>query len=128
VDTLVRTGAYPVAFGYRDGLARWSAYVRNAIVEPAIGRDILALAAVREPGLSRRVFAVCASSPAQVLSLQKIQVQLNGAGALETIAHPRASRRGFSRRARREILSETRAPPCRSTQARDAEQRVSRRD
>jgi uncharacterized protein len=87
VDTLVRTGAYPGALGYRDDLARWSAYVRDAIVEPAIGRDILALAAVRKPALLRQVFAVCASSPAQVLSLQKIQGQLQDAGALETIAH-----------------------------------------
>jgi hypothetical protein len=47
--------------------------VRDAIVEPAIGRDILALAALRKPALLRQVFAVCASSPAQVLSLQKIQ-------------------------------------------------------
>src|SRR5271166_465142 len=38
VDTLVRMGAYPGAFGYRDDLPRWSAYVRDAIVEPAIGR------------------------------------------------------------------------------------------
>jgi hypothetical protein len=35
----------------------------------------------------RQFFAVCASSPAQVLSLQKIQGQLQDAGALETIAH-----------------------------------------
>jgi predicted AAA+ superfamily ATPase len=87
VDTLVRMGAYPGAFSYRDDLPRWSAYVRDAIVEPAIGRDLLALAAVRKPALLRQVFAVCASSPAQVVSLQKIQGQLQDAGALETITH-----------------------------------------
>ena len=87
VRILVRMGAYPGAFAYRDDLARWSAYVRNAIVEPAIGRDLLALAAVRKPALLRQVFAVCASSPAQIISLQKIQGQLQDAGALETIVH-----------------------------------------
>jgi predicted AAA+ superfamily ATPase len=87
VETLVRMGAYPGAMAYRDDLARWSAYVRDAIVEPAIGRDLLALAAVRKPALRRQVFAVCASSPAQIISLQKIQGQLQDAGALETIAH-----------------------------------------
>jgi hypothetical protein len=61
--------------------------VRDAIVEPAIGRDILALAAVRRPALLRQVFAVAAASPAQVLSLQKLQGQLQARGALETIAH-----------------------------------------
>jgi predicted AAA+ superfamily ATPase len=84
---LVRMGSYPGAFSLRNDPARWSAYVRDAILEPAIGRDILALAAVRKPGLLRQVFAVCASSPAQIVSLQKIQGQLQDAGALETIAH-----------------------------------------
>jgi uncharacterized protein len=86
-DLLVRMGSYPGAFEFRDDLARWSAYVRDAILEPAIGRDILALAAVRKPALLRQVFGVCASSPAQILSLQKIQGQLQDPGALETIAH-----------------------------------------
>ena len=59
----------------------------DAILGPAIGRDILALAAVRRPALLRQVFGVCAASPAQIVSLQKIQGQLQDAGALETIAH-----------------------------------------
>jgi len=84
---VVKMGAYPGAFALRGDLLRWSAYVRDAILEPAIGRDILALAAVRKPALLRQIFAVCASSPAQIISLQKIQGQLQDPGALETIAH-----------------------------------------
>jgi hypothetical protein len=86
-ELAVRMGAYPGAFPLRQDVARWSAYVRDAILEPAIGRDILALAAVRRPALLRQVFGVAASSPAQIVSLQKIQGQLQDAGALETIAH-----------------------------------------
>lgn len=86
-DLLVRMGSYPGAFGLRDDLRRWSAYVRDAILEPAIGRDLLALAGVRRPALLRQVFGVAASSPAQIVSLQKIQGQLQDRGALETIAH-----------------------------------------
>lgn len=84
---VVKMGAYPGAFQFHDDLPRWTAYVRDAIVEPAIGRDLVALAAVRRPALLRQVFAVAASSPAQVLSLQKLQGQLQDRGALETIAH-----------------------------------------
>ena len=83
----VRLGTYPGAYPLRRDLPRWSAYVRDAILEPAIGRDILALAAVRRPALLRQVFGIAASSPAQIVSLQKIQGQLQDAGALETIAH-----------------------------------------
>jgi uncharacterized protein len=86
-DLIVRTGCYPGAVSLAHDVPRWLAYVRDAIVEPAIGRDILALASVRRPALLRQVFAVAASCPAQVVSLQKIQGQLQDAGALETIAH-----------------------------------------
>lgn len=86
-ELLVKMGSYPGAFELRHDLARWSAYVRDAILEPAVGRDILALAAVRKPALLRHVFGVAASSPTQILSLQKIQGQLQDPGALETIAH-----------------------------------------
>jgi predicted AAA+ superfamily ATPase len=84
---LVRMGSYPAAFEFRDDRARYCAYVRDAVMEPAIGRDIAALGAVRRPAVLRQVFGVCAGSPAQIVSLQKIQAQLQDAGALETIAH-----------------------------------------
>lgn len=86
-DLVVRMGSYPGAFSLRTDVPRWTAYVRDAILEPAIGRDLLALAAVRRPALLRQVFGVAATSPAQIVSLQKIQGQLQDAGALETVAH-----------------------------------------
>ncbi|HSN90149.1 MAG TPA: ATP-binding protein [Anaeromyxobacteraceae bacterium] len=86
-ELLVRVGSYPGAFPLRGDRARWAAYVRDAILEPAVGRDLLALAAVRRPSLLRQVFAVAATSPAQVVSLQKIQGRLQDPGALETIQH-----------------------------------------
>lgn len=86
-DLYVRLGSYPGPFSLRDDRQRWSAYVRDAIIEPAIGRDIVALALVRKPALLRQVFGVCVGSPAQIVSLQKIQGQLRDPGALETVAH-----------------------------------------
>jgi len=84
---VVRMGSYPGAFLLHQDLGRWSAYIRDAIVEPALGKDILALADIRRPALLRQVFAISAASPAQIVSLQKIQGHLQEAGALETIAH-----------------------------------------
>jgi predicted AAA+ superfamily ATPase len=86
-ELLVKMGSYPGAFELRHDVTRWAAYVRDAILEPAVGRDILALAAVRKPALLRQVFGIAASSPTQIMSLQKIQGQLQDPGALETIAH-----------------------------------------
>ncbi len=86
-EVLVREGGYPGAMSLRADPARWTAYVRDAIVEPAIGRDLLALEAVRKPGLLRQVFAACVAAPAQIVALQKLQGVLQDRGALETIAH-----------------------------------------
>jgi uncharacterized protein len=86
-ELVVTMGSYPGAFQFRRELERWTAYVRDAIVEPAIGRDILALGPVRKPALLRQVFGICAVSPTQIVSLQKIQGALQDRGALETIAH-----------------------------------------
>lgn len=87
VLSLVRFGSYPGAVELNNDPARWRAYVRDAIIEPAIGRDVLALGAVRRPALLRQVFGIAAGSPAQIVSLQKLQGQLQDSGALETIAH-----------------------------------------
>ncbi len=87
VHDLVRFGSYPGAQEFQKDFARWRAYVRDAIIEPAIGRDVLALGAVRRPALLRQVFAIAAGSPAQIVSLQKMQGQLQDSSALETVAH-----------------------------------------
>jgi hypothetical protein len=85
--SLVRFGSYPGTMEFSSDPARWRAYVRDAIIEPAIGRDVLALGTVRRPALLRQVFAAAASSPSQIVSLQKMQGQLQDSSALETIAH-----------------------------------------
>lgn len=84
---VVRMGSYPGAIALRRDLARWTAYVKDAIIEPAVTRDILAHADVRRPALLRQILAVAAASPAQIVSLQKIQGRLQDPGALETVAH-----------------------------------------
>ncbi len=84
---LVRSGSYPGAVELRANPARWRAYIRDAIIEPAIGRDVLALASVRRPALLRQVFASAATMPAQIVSLQKLQGILQERGAIETVAH-----------------------------------------
>lgn len=87
VREAVLFGTYPGAWELRGDQARWRAYVRDAIIEPAIGRDVLAMGQVRRPALLRQVFAVAVGSPEEIVSLQKLQGQLADRGALETIAH-----------------------------------------
>ena len=84
---VVTHGGYPGAAAYWDDPTRWLSYLRDAIIEPAIGRDILQLEAVRKPALLRQLFALAAAHPAEILSLEKIVGSLAEKGAHETIAH-----------------------------------------
>jgi len=87
IERYVRFGSFPGSMSLLSDLPRWRAYVRDSIIDPAIGRDLLMLAPVRKPALLRQVFAVCAGHPSEVLSLSKIAGSIGEAGTLETIAH-----------------------------------------
>lgn len=87
VKLYVTRGACPGAMPFRDDPQRWADYVRESIVEPAVGRDLLALELVRKPALLRQVMAVAAGHPAEIVALQKIRGMLADAGALDTVAH-----------------------------------------
>lgn len=84
---IVTCGGYPGARPFWKDETRLRSYLREAIVEPAIGRDLLQLEPVRKPALLRQIFALAMAHPAQILSLDKIAGSLAEAGALETIAH-----------------------------------------
>ncbi|MCC6523177.1 MAG: ATP-binding protein [Polyangiaceae bacterium] len=85
VDSVVRLGAYPGTVGMRHDYARWCAYVRDGVIEPALG-EIMALGVVRRPALLRQLFALCVASPAEVVALQKLRAQLQEPAALGTVA------------------------------------------
>ena len=83
----VECGSFPGGVALLGNPDRWRAYLRDSIVEPAIGRDILNLESVRKPALLRQVFAVSIGHPAEIVSLQKLAGELVEKGALDTIAH-----------------------------------------
>jgi predicted AAA+ superfamily ATPase len=87
VRTVVRFGAYPGAIGLSGDAERRRRYLLDAIIEPAIGRDILAMEVIRKPALMRQILAVSAGHPAEIVSLQKLRGTIADRGALETIAH-----------------------------------------
>jgi uncharacterized protein len=87
VNIAVARGGYPGAVTLLNDPSRWKEYIRNSIVEPAIGRDIIMLESIRKPALLRQLFAICIGHPAETISLQKLCGQLSERGALETVAH-----------------------------------------
>jgi hypothetical protein len=87
VINYVRFGSFPGGMNLLSDLPRWQAYMRDSIIDPAVGRDLLMLESVKKPALLRQVFAVCAGHPSEILSLRKIAGEITDYGASETIAH-----------------------------------------
>ena len=88
LEQFVEFGAYPGAARFLNDVERWASYVRESIVEPILGRDLLQLHPVDRPAVLRQVFGVAISLPAQLVSLQKIQGELqNAKGTLPTISN-----------------------------------------
>ena len=87
VDCFVRFGSFPGGMRLLSDVPRWRAYLRDSIVDPAVGRDLMMLESIRKPALLRQVFAVCTGHPSEIMSLAKIAGSITDAGTLETIAH-----------------------------------------
>lgn len=87
LDDYLYYGGYPGAARFADDEQRWATYVRDAIIEPTIAQDVLALEDVRKPALMRSLFRLGAQYSAQELSFTKMLGQLQDAGNTVTLAH-----------------------------------------
>ncbi len=80
-------GGYPGAAPLADDEPRWAAYVRDALVETTVSRDVLLLTRVDKPALLRRLLDLACAYSGQVLSYNKMLGQLQDAGNTTTLAH-----------------------------------------
>lgn len=78
-------GGYPGAVAHVGDFQRWADYVRGALIEPNIERDVLAMTRVDKPSLLRRLFYLGASYSGQVVSYNKLVGQLQDAGNTTTL-------------------------------------------
>ncbi len=87
LDQFIYYGGYPGAAGLIAEPQRWAAYVRDALIETTISKDVLLMSPVQKPALLRRVFDLACRYSAQELSYQKMMGQLTDAGNTTTLAH-----------------------------------------
>ena len=78
-------GGSPGGAGFRDPV-RWRQYVRTALVEPVIQRDVLGITRVDKPALLRQVFEMGVRHSGQILSYNKMLGRLQDAGNTTTLA------------------------------------------
>jgi len=87
VDEYIFFGGYPGAAQRIQEEERWSNYIRDALIETTLSRDILLMTRVDKPALLRRLFQLGCNYSGQVLSYQKMLGQLQDAGNTTTLAH-----------------------------------------
>lgn len=80
-------GGYPGAAPLISEPERWARYIRDALIETTISRDVLLLARVDKPALLRRLFELGCRYSGRVLSYNKMVGQLQDAGNTTTLAH-----------------------------------------
>ncbi len=80
-------GGYPGAAAYVGDIDRWRAFVRDALIETTISRDILVMTRVDKPALLHALFRLSCAYAGQVLSYTKMLGQLADAGNTTTLAH-----------------------------------------
>lgn len=79
-------GGFPGAVPFMQDLRRWRKYVKNAIISPAIEKDIVLTSNIYKPALMKQLFELGCTYSSQLLSLTKLLGQLQDAGNVTTLA------------------------------------------
>jgi uncharacterized protein len=86
LDQFVYFGGYPGSAGLIGDEERWRGYLRDALIEPSIEKDVLAMARVDSPAMLRRLFELGADYSGQIVALSNVSRTL-GEGHTLTLAH-----------------------------------------
>ena len=87
LDQSIFYGGYPGTAPLIQDHDRWSAYVRDSLIETSVSRDVLLMERIDKPALLRRVFALACEYSGRILSYNKMLGQLQDAGNTTTLAH-----------------------------------------
>jgi uncharacterized protein len=79
-------GGYPGAAQYINDQPRWVDYVRSALIDPNIEKDIFMMTRVDKPALLKQLFELGCHYSGRELSLTKMKGQLENAGNETTLA------------------------------------------
>jgi len=87
INQYVYFGGYPGTARLITNEERWRTYVKDALIETTISKDVLMLTQINKPALLRQVFELGCMYSGQMLSLTKMLGQLQDAGNTTTISN-----------------------------------------
>ncbi|MDR0864279.1 MAG: ATP-binding protein [Candidatus Symbiothrix sp.] len=86
LDQYIYFGGYPGSASLIGNEERWKDYIRESLVETTLSKDILMMTRVDKPILLKRLFDIGCKYSSQILSLTKVQGELQESGNLTTLS------------------------------------------
>ncbi|KAA6336380.1 hypothetical protein EZS27_015461 [termite gut metagenome] len=86
LDQYIYFGGYPGSAPLIGNEERWKDYIRESLVETTLSKDILMMTRVDKPILLKRLFDIGCKYSSQILSLTKVQGELQESGNLTTLS------------------------------------------
>lgn len=86
-DQYIWFGGYPGPVSLVDDEPRWKQYIRTTMIETSITKDVLMMTRVDKPALMHKLFDIGCRYSAQIVSLTKIQGEMNEKGNLTTLGN-----------------------------------------
>ena len=87
IEQYIYFGSYPGAASLIEDELRWKNYVRNALIETTISKDILMITRVDKPALLKRLFELGCLYSGQIIAFNKLLGDLQDAGNTTTLSH-----------------------------------------
>jgi predicted AAA+ superfamily ATPase len=86
-DHYLSQGGYPGSYRFMKHAARWQAYMRDAILENVLNKDLFRLRPISKPVLFRQFLEIIRAYPCQEISYNKLLGQLQDRGNVELVKH-----------------------------------------
>lgn len=86
-DQFCVQGGYPGSYRFVKNASRWQAYLRDAIIENVLNKDIFRLRPLSKPVLFRQFLEIIRAYPCQEISYTKLLGQLQDRGNVELVKH-----------------------------------------
>ena len=109
-------GGYPGSVPMIADFGRWVAYVRDALIEPNLERDVISMTRVDKPALLKQLLSLGASYSGQIVAFNKLLGRLQGPGHTTTLTRylellsQAGLLTGFSRHSERPLSSKASMP------------------
>lgn len=86
LDEYIYFGGYPGPAHLIGDMRRWKRYIKDALVAPAIEKDVILTSNIYKPALMKQLFELGCGYSGELLSLTKLIGQLQDAGNATTLA------------------------------------------